>query len=49
MKYIINDEQTSLKINTMKTLKCVKHWMQADIYTDEDLNIIIIIKLREND
>jgi hypothetical protein len=40
-KHIISDERASLKADTVEALECVKHWMQAGIYIDEDLNAVI--------
>lgn len=40
-KHIISDERASLKADTVEALECVKHWMQAGIYTDEDLNAVM--------
>jgi len=41
IKHIISDERASSKANTVEALECVKHWMQAGIYTDEDLNAVM--------
>jgi hypothetical protein len=40
-KHIISDERASLKADTVEALECVKYWMQAGIYTDEDLNAVM--------
>jgi len=49
IKHIINNERASLKANTMKALECVKHWMQAGIYTDEDLNVVMAAEVQEDE
>lgn len=47
IKHIISDERASLKANTMKALECVKHWMQARIYTNENLNVVMTTKVQK--
>jgi len=48
-KHIISDERASLKANTVEALECVKHWMQAGIYTDEDLNAVMAAEVQEDE
>ncbi len=45
-KHIISDERASLKANTVEALECVKHWMQAGIYIDEDLNVVLATTMK---
>ena len=48
-KHIISDERASLKADTVEALECVKHWMQAGIYTDEDLNAVMAAEVQEDE
>ena len=48
-KHIISDERASLKVDTMEALECVKRWMQAGIYIDEDLNVVMAAEVQEDE
>ncbi len=48
IKHIISNERASLKANTIKILECVKHWMQANIYIDKNLNVVITTTIKKN-
>lgn len=37
-KHTISNEKSSLYIDTIKALKCLKYWFQVEIFTQEDLS-----------
>ena len=43
LKHMITSKRVSLISKIIETLKCVKHWMKVDIFTNEKLIVVLIL------
>ena len=42
-KHLISDKRASLGPEAIEWLECVKHWMKADLYTNEDVATLMAL------
>ena len=43
LKHVITSERASLSLEVIEATECVKHWMKAELYTDEELTAMLVL------